>query len=125
LFIVPQPNGKPVFTPSLSTTMGEISLYEHPLELALVASKKKSDLVPDDLPQDFEAAMAQLEAIVAQMERGDMSLEASLGAYQRGVALTRICQDRLARAEQKVKVLSDELLKPFELDVDPENGVAS
>jgi len=95
------------------------------MELELVASKKKSDIEPDDLPQDFEAAMAQLEEIVAQMERGDMSLEASLVAYQRGVALTRICQDRLARAEQKVKVLSDELLKPFELGGDPHNSAAS
>jgi exodeoxyribonuclease VII small subunit len=91
----------------------------------LVASKKKSDLEPDDLPQDFEAAMTQLEEIVAQMERGDMSLEASLGAYQRGVALTRICQDRLARAEQKVKVLSDELLKPFDPESTPDNGAAT
>lgn len=89
-----------------------------------MASKKKSDVNPDDLPQDFEAAMTQLEEIVAQMERGDMSLEASLGAYQRGVALTRICQDRLSRAEQKVKVLSEELLKPFELDGNPKNGTA-
>ena len=90
-----------------------------------MASKKKSDLEPDDLPQDFEAAMTQLEEIVAQMERGDMSLEASLGAYQRGVALTRICQDRLARAEQKVKVLSDELLKPFDPESTPDNGAAT
>lgn len=90
-----------------------------------MASKKKSDLTtPDDLPQDFEAAMAQLEEIVAQMERGDMALEASLAAYQRGVALTRICQDRLAHAEQKVKVLSDELLKPYTPDSDPSKNTA-
>ncbi|MFY9347371.1 MAG: exodeoxyribonuclease VII small subunit [Orrella sp.] len=89
-----------------------------------MASKKKSDTKPDDLPQDFEAAMMQLEDIVTQMERGEMSLEASLDACQRGVALTRICQDRLARAEQKVKVLSEELLKPFEFDGDTENGTA-
>ena len=105
--------------------MGVIGFNKQSLELALVASKKKSDLGPDDLPQEFDAALAQLEEIVAQMERGDMSLEASLGAYQRGVALTRICQDRLARAEQKVKVLSDELLKPFELDGGSNNGDAS
>ena len=90
-----------------------------------MASKKKSDLIPDDLPQDYEAAMAQLEEIVSQMERGDMSLEASLAAYQRGVALTRICQDRLARAEQKVKVLSDELLKPFATDADASENTAA
>lgn len=89
-----------------------------------MANKKKSDSVSDDLPQDFEAAMAQLEEIVAQMERGDMSLEAALSAYQRGVALTRVCQERLARAEQKVKVLSGELLKPLSTDEDPsENTV--
>jgi len=95
------------------------------LELGLVASKKKSDSALDDLPQDFEAAMVQLEEIVAQMERTDMSLEASLAAYQRGVALTRVCQERLANAEQKVKVLSDELLKPFALDGDTPQNTAS
>jgi exodeoxyribonuclease VII small subunit len=94
------------------------------LELVLVASKKNSNSSLDDLPEDFEAAMAQLEEIVVQMERADMSLESSLKAYQRGVALTRICQERLACAEQKVKVLSDELLKPFALDGDTSQDTA-
>ena len=73
-------------------------------------------LAPCDLPlpADFEAALAELETLVVAMEDGDMSLEASLAAYKRGVALARACQDRLAQAEQQVKVLEGELLKPLD-----------
>lgn len=48
------------------------------------------------------------------MESGALPLEESLAAYRRGVALTRICQERLAQAEQQVKVLEAGMLKPFE-----------
>lgn len=65
--------------------------------------------------KDFESALAELERIVASMERGEMTLEASLEAYQRGVELARVCQERLAAVEQQVKVLSGELLKPLDL----------
>lgn len=78
-----------------------------------MTSKKKAEAAEPDLPEAFESAMVELEAIVAKMERGDMSLEESLAAYQRGVNLTRVCQERLASAEQKVQVLSGELLKPL------------
>lgn len=63
--------------------------------------------------KDFESALAELEQIVASMERSEMTLEASLKAYERGVALAKICQERLALAEQQVKVLEAELLKPL------------
>jgi exodeoxyribonuclease VII small subunit len=53
----------------------------------------------------FEAALAELEAIVQNMEMGQMSLEASLAAYQRGVELLKACQSTLAAAEQKISVL--------------------
>jgi exodeoxyribonuclease VII small subunit len=66
------------------------------------------------LPQDFETALAQLEALVASMEDGSMPLEESLAAYRRGVELTRICQERLAQAEQQVKVLEGDLLRPLD-----------
>lgn len=66
------------------------------------------------LPQDFEGALAQLEDLVASMEDGSLPLEASLAAYKRGVALTRICQERLAQAEQQVRVLEGDLLRPLE-----------
>ncbi len=57
---------------------------------------------------DFEAALAELESLVAQMEAGEMTLEASLSAFERGVKLTRHCQAALKNAELKVKVLTDD-----------------
>ena len=66
------------------------------------------------LPQDFETALSELEALAAKMEDGAMPLEQSLAAYRRGVELVRVCQDRLARAEQQVKVLEGELLRPLD-----------
>jgi len=48
------------------------------------------------------------------MEDGALPLEASLAAYKRGVALSRVCQDRLAQAENQVRVLEGELLKPLD-----------
>ncbi|AOB33796.1 exodeoxyribonuclease VII small subunit [Bordetella sp. H567] len=66
------------------------------------------------LPQDFETALAQLEALVAAMEDGSLPLEESLAAYRRGVELTRICQERLAQAEQQVRVLEGDLLRPLD-----------
>lgn len=74
------------------------------------------------LPQDFETALAQLEALVAQMEGGSLPLDQSLAAYERGVELAKVCQQRLDAAEQQVKVLQDNLLKPLSdvADVDKE-----
>jgi exodeoxyribonuclease VII small subunit len=66
------------------------------------------------LPQDFETALAQLESLVAAMEDGSLPLEESLAAYRRGVELTRICQERLAQAEQQVRVLEGDLLRPLD-----------
>ena len=81
--------------------------------VAELTASDREDLDPT-LPQDFETALLQLEALVASMESGTLPLEESLAAYRRGVALTRICQERLAQAEQQVKVLESGMLKPFE-----------
>jgi exodeoxyribonuclease VII small subunit len=54
---------------------------------------------------DFEQAMAELEGVVARLEQGDVPLEEALKAFERGVALTRACQEALAVAEQKVEIL--------------------
>lgn len=54
---------------------------------------------------DFEAALAELEAIVEALEQGDLSLDESLQRFERGVQLTRACQTALKNAEQKVEVL--------------------
>tara|TARA_R110002072_G_scaffold292213_1_gene460728 strand:- start:191 stop:442 length:252 start_codon:yes stop_codon:yes gene_type:complete len=54
---------------------------------------------------DFEAALAQLENLVEQMETGELSLEDSLLAFEQGIKLTRECQQSLEGAEQKVQML--------------------
>lgn len=60
---------------------------------------------PPSAPFDFEQAMAELEGVVARLEHGDVPLEEALKAFERGVALTRACQQALAAAEQKVEIL--------------------
>lgn len=66
------------------------------------------------LPEDFESALLQLETLVAKMEDGELALEQSLAAYERGVELAKRCQSLLDTAEQQVKVLQDNLLKPLD-----------
>ena len=56
-------------------------------------------------PIDFEAALKELEALVEKMEQGDIRLEESLQYFERGVQLTRQCQQALQAAEQKVQIL--------------------
>lgn len=55
----------------------------------------------------FETAIAELEAIVSQMESGNLPLEQALNAYQRGASLLHICQQTLSNAEQQVRILSE------------------
>lgn len=77
-----------------------------------MSSKHSSEI--QESPQDFETAIAELESLVASMESGGMSLEQSMAAYQRGVALSKICQQRLAAAEQQVKVLEADMLRQLD-----------
>ena len=63
---------------------------------------------PDPSPvADFEKSLEQLETLVDNMERGELSLEQSLAAYERGVGLYRRCQQALEQAELRMKLLSD------------------
>ena len=77
-------------------------------------SKKKTD------PPSFEDALSELETLVEQMEGGEMSLEQSLSAFERGIALTKQCQQALQSAEQKVDILTaktvDAPTEPFDND---------
>jgi exodeoxyribonuclease VII small subunit len=68
-------------------------------------------------PVDFEQALRDLEALVERLEAGDLTLEQSLNEFERGVALTRRCQQALSDAEQRVKILTEQ---GQELDFDPE-----
>lgn len=54
----------------------------------------------------FEQAMKELEAVVDQLERGDVPLDASIALYERGAALKKRCEDELKRAEEKVAAIT-------------------
>jgi exodeoxyribonuclease VII small subunit len=61
----------------------------------------------------FEKALAELESLVAKMEDGGLTLEQSLAAHKRGLELARQCRERLETAQQQVRVLEGEVLKPL------------
>lgn len=65
------------------------------------------------LPERYEAAVAELERLVSDMESGQMPLDQLLQAYQRGAALLRHCRDQLQAVEQQVQVLENGELKPW------------
>jgi exodeoxyribonuclease VII small subunit len=54
---------------------------------------------------NFEKTFTELEELVKKMEGGDLSLEESLKYFERGILLTKNCQQALNKAEQKVKIL--------------------
>ncbi|ALS99644.1 exodeoxyribonuclease VII small subunit [Lacimicrobium alkaliphilum] len=64
-----------------------------------MTSRKKSENL------SFEEALKELEQIVEQMEQGELPLEQALQQFERGVELTRLSQNRLRQAEQKVQQL--------------------
>ena len=68
----------------------------------------------DAKPLNFEQALAELEKIVARMESGELSLEQSLATHKRGLELARFCQQKQEAAQQQVKVLEGEVLKPLD-----------
>ena len=79
---------------------------------------KKKEVINETNPESFESAMGQLETLVSKMESGDLSLEESLKAFEKGVNLTRFCQDQLQKAELKVQELNS---KGEIIEIDQEN----
>lgn len=65
-------------------------------------------------PASYEHAVAELEALVARMENGALSLEDSLVAYRRGSQLVAFCQQQLEKVEQQVRMLDANVLKPLD-----------
>ena len=62
-----------------------------------------------DRPVDemsFEEAMAELEQVLGQLERGDVALDASITLYERGAALKARCETKLKEAEEKVAAIT-------------------
>jgi exodeoxyribonuclease VII small subunit len=73
----------------------------------------------DQQNKKFEAALEELEQVVEQLESGDLSLEDSLAAFEKGVGLVKHCNQKLTEVEKKVELLVKDKegklqLKPFE-----------
>ena len=71
---------------------------------------------------DFESAMRDLEEIVERLEQGDLPLEESLAAFERGVMLTRCCKTALKAAEQKVEILLKKAGEPSVEEFNPDEA---
>ena len=77
--------------------------------------------------KDFEKALARLEGIVAELEKGELALEEALKLFEEGIKISRFCNAKLDEAERKVEILvkgeKSELVKePFEFKVGREES---
>jgi exodeoxyribonuclease VII small subunit len=77
-----------------------------------VAAAGGADL-PGPAPATYEAAVAELDRLVAAMETGQMPLERLLESYRRGAQLLAFCRERLQAVEGQVRVLEDGQLRPW------------
>ncbi|HET7061619.1 MAG TPA: exodeoxyribonuclease VII small subunit [Nitrosospira sp.] len=76
---------------------------------------KLAEPVKFSQPESFEAALAELESIVLEMEAGQLTLEMSLLVHKRGTELLQYCQALLQDAQQQVRLLEADALKNFSL----------
>ena len=82
-------------------------------------AKNNSDKQSNDAEVDFESALKELETLVSRMESGELSLDESLKAFERGIELTRKCQSSLEAAELRVQTLTkDKELEDSDLEID-------
>lgn len=99
-----------------------IGTHDYLLTMPTTAKTPLAPSSPDnDLAvADFERALGELEGLVARMEEGELSLDDSLSAFERGIALYRQCQQALDRADLRVRQLLDptdpDSATPFEPD---------
>jgi exodeoxyribonuclease VII small subunit len=77
--------------------------------------------MPDDRPLNLEKSLQELEALIDELERGELPLEQAMQKFEHGIKLTRSCQAALKDAEQRVEILlksagGEEALEEFEVD---------
>ena len=70
-------------------------------------AKKNADDSSNESNVDFESALKELENLVSKMEDGELSLDDSLKAFERGIELTRSCQSSLEKAELRIQMLTE------------------
>ena len=73
----------------------------------------KKPSAPSDEPASYEAALEELEQLVARIESGQLPLDQMLAGYQRGAALLAFCRARLEAVQDQIKVLDDGALQPW------------
>ena len=73
-----------------------------------------STTTPAGPPASFEAALGELESLVAELEGGQLPLADALQAYRRGAELLQYAQGQLQAAQEQVKILEGDLLRNFE-----------
>lgn len=96
--------------------------YRHTLTMA-DPEKTQAAGSPNDSPvATFEQALDELEMLVQRMEVGDLALEDSLSAYERGIALYRQCRGALDQAELRVRQLADPLDPESAENFEPDAG---
>jgi len=71
----------------------------------------------DESDKKFETALEELENLVEQLESGDLSLEDSLAAFEKGVGLIKLCNQKLNDVEKKIEVLVRDKEGKLELKV--------
>jgi exodeoxyribonuclease VII small subunit len=77
------------------------------------AKTDHTDVLVSSLPANYEAALSELESLVAQLESGQMPLDQLLSGYQRGATLLAFCRDKLKAVEDQIQVLDGGQLKPW------------
>lgn len=90
--------------------------FDVPAPVVFMSKKTKADNPQASMFEtlSFEAAMAELEGLVGQIESGQLPLEQSLAAYKRGSELLQHCQQSLADVEQQVRILTESnQLQPY------------
>lgn len=90
--------------------------FHAPAPVVFMSKKTKADNPQASMFEtlSFEAAMAELEGLVGQIESGQLPLEQSLAAYKRGSELLQHCQQSLADVEQQVRILTESnQLQPY------------
>ena len=86
------------------------------------SSRSAAVVQQSDTTPSFEQALAELEKIVTRMEGGQLSLEEALAAHKRGLELAKLCQSRLEAAQQQIRILEGDVLKPLSFGNAPGDG---
>lgn len=70
--------------------------------------KEKKNEPEGEEEMSFESSLEELESLVDTLEKGQLTLDESLGIFERGMKLARVCNQKLSKAERKIEVLIEE-----------------